>query len=274
VNNNSSESAAAFRSFHDPQHPLALSNVWDVGSALLTQAAGARAIATTSAGLAWSLGFPDGDALDRALAVEAVARIAGAASVPVTVDIEGGYADTAVGVEETVAAMLDAGAVGINIEDGGRRPEELAAAIAAARKAADRVDVPLFINARTDVFLAGIGAPADRLTETLERAARYLGAGADGIFVPGVIDPKTIATLADGIEAPLNIMVSPGAPSVAELGRLGVARVSLGSGVAQAAYARASRVTAELETTGTYESLTDAADYGMLNAPLAEARAH
>lgn len=225
MNNNSLESATAFRSLHDPQHPLALSNAWDVASALLTQAAGARAIATTSAGLAWSLGFPDGDALDRDLAVDAVGRIVRAVSVPVTVDIEGGYADTTAGVGETAAAMLDAGAVGINIEDGGRSPQQLASAIAVARKVADRVHIPMFINARTDVFLAGIGDPADRLAEVVDRAARYLDAGADGIFIPGVIDPKTIAALAGGVDAPLNIMAAP----ERRMSRSSAASASLGS---------------------------------------------
>src|SRR5699024_9005046 len=128
-------------------------------------------------------------------AVNAVAAIAAAVKVPVTADIEGGYAESASDVRDTICAVLNAGAVGVNIEDGARTPGVFADRIAAARKAADSEGVPLFINARTDVFLAGIGAPERRLPETLARATRYVDAGADGIFVPGVVDSETIAAL-------------------------------------------------------------------------------
>lgn len=261
--------ALLLRSLHDPRRPLALSNVWDVGSALVAQAAGARALATTSAGVAWSLGVRDGDHLDRTRAVAVVAAVAAAVSVPVSADIEGGYADEPDGVERTVAEVIGAGAVGINIEDGARSPEDAAARIAAARRAADAAGVPLFVNARTDVYLAGIGAPEGRLAETLARAARYVEAGADGVFVPGVVDGGTIAALADGIAAPVNVLAEPGAPSVGELGRLGVARVSLGSCVVRAAYAVVQRATHELAGSGTYAAVADAFGYGELDGLMA-----
>ncbi|GGZ77462.1 isocitrate lyase/phosphoenolpyruvate mutase family protein [Streptomyces subrutilus] len=260
--------AAAFAALHTPAAPLALANVWDVAGARLVEAAGAAAVATTSAGVAWSLGSPDGDALARDRALDLVARVAAAVSVPVTADIEGGFGADAAAVGETVGGVLAAGAVGINIEDGHRAPAEHAERLAAARAAADSVGVPLYVNARIDTFLFGLGDPATRLDETLARAAAYLRAGASGIFVPGVVDPATVAELARGIDGPLNVLVGPGAPSVAEFGALGAARVSLGSLVAEAAYAVVRRAAEELLATGTYGSLRAALPYGELNALL------
>lgn len=269
MNSTSVQKALLFHSFHDSQAPLALSNAWDVASALVAEAAGARAIGTTSAGVAWSLGLPDGDRLNRAGAVAVVSRIAAAVTVPVTADLEGGYAESPEGVAETVNGALEAGAVGINIEDGSRPPDEFAARVAVARRTADTAGVPMFINARTDVYLAGIGAPQHRLAETLARAERYVDAGADGVFVPGVVDADSIKALTAGISVPVNIMVAAGASSVGDLGRCGVARVSLGPGVAQAAYAVAQRVTQELVAAGTYGATSDALDFGTLNGLLA-----
>ncbi|MEH3067575.1 MAG: isocitrate lyase/phosphoenolpyruvate mutase family protein [Aeromicrobium erythreum] len=261
------EHAAAFHALHaDPSRPLLLANVWDVASARIVEEAGAPAVATTSAGVAWAVGRADGNALQRADAVAAVSRITGAVSVPVTVDVEAGYAAGADGVERTVDAVLEAGAVGINIEDGALHPDELVDRISAARRAALRAGVPLFVNARTDVYLGGLTAPENLLAETLERAHRYLDAGADGVFVPGVGDRQAIATLVEALASPLNVMAGPGGLSVAELSRLGVARVSVGSSVAQAAYAVARRAAAELFDAGTYESLARGLDYGELNS--------
>jgi len=265
--NTTSTRAATFNGLHDhPSRPLVLVNVWDAASARVVEDAGATAIATTSAGVAWSLGRPDGNTLTRAEAMDAVARIAASVSVPVTVDLESGYADDADGVARTVDAVLEAGAVGINIEDGRLHPDALADRIGAARRAAERAGVPLFVNARTDVHLAGLVDPERRLAETLERARRYRGAGADGVFVPGVRDVETIRALVESIDGPVNVMAGPGSPTVAELARLGVARISLGSAVAQAAYAVVRQATAELRTTGTYDSLAGGVDYADLNA--------
>ncbi|MFD0744161.1 isocitrate lyase/phosphoenolpyruvate mutase family protein [Phytohabitans flavus] len=205
-----------FRALHAPGAVLVLPNAWDVATARLAEDAGAAAVATTSAGVAWSLGTPDGDHLGRDLAADLVARIAAAVSVPVTADIEGGYAADPAGVADTVRAVAEAGACGINIEDadaqGLRTVGEQADRLAAAREAATAAGVPLFINARTDTYLRAVGDPATRLAATLDRAAAYLAAGADGIFVPGVADPDTIASLAAGIDAPLNVMAGPGSP--------------------------------------------------------------
>jgi 2-methylisocitrate lyase-like PEP mutase family enzyme len=264
--------ADLFRRLHTDGPPLALANAWDVASAVVVQSAGAPAVATTSAGVAWSLGIPDGNVLSRDLAVALVARVARVVQVPVTADIEGGFADDAAGVGETIRRILEAGAVGVNLEDVARDadnqlrdPDEQAERIASARRAADAYGVGLFINARIDTYLRGIGDPDTRHDETRSRAGRYLEAGADGIFVPGVVDPETIQALVAAIPAPLNILVGPGAPTVGELGDLGVRRASLGSSVAAAAYAVAEQAARELAATGTYDSVRAELDYGRLN---------
>ncbi|MEV0640736.1 isocitrate lyase/phosphoenolpyruvate mutase family protein [Streptomyces sp. NPDC050619] len=264
--------ALVFRSLHVPGSPLVLPNAWDTASACVVADAGAAAVATTSAGLAWALGAADGDRLDRDRALDAVARIAACVDVPVSADVESGYAKDPAGVADTVRAVLAAGAVGVNIEDalyegdgGPLRPvAEQAERIAAAREAADAEGVPLFVNARIDTFLRGAGG----VDLTLERAAAFRAAGADGIFVPGAVDPGTVKPLVDGIDGPLNVLAGPGAPPIAELAALGVARVSVGSGIALAVHALVRRAARELLDAGTYESLTGGLDYGEVNALL------
>ncbi|SCF29895.1 2-Methylisocitrate lyase, PEP mutase family [Micromonospora viridifaciens] len=260
--------ALHFRSLHIPGEPLVLVNAWDAASARIVAAAGARAVATTSAGVAWSLGAPDGDTLGRDAAVDLIRRVVAAVSLPVTADIESGYGDTVDEVAATVAAVLAAGAVGVNVEDARhdgdaplRAVDEQCARLAAVRSAADRAGVPLYVNARIDTLLRGAGG----VPETVARAKAYLAAGADGVFVPGAVDPATITALVEAIPAPLNVMAGPGAPAVPELAKLGVARVSLGSSVAQAAYAVAHRAAEEAFAAGTYDALADAVDYGTLN---------
>lgn len=259
-----------FRSLHRPGHPLLLANAWDVVSACLVERAGAAAIATTSAGVAWSLGAPDGNRLDRDRALDLIARVSAAVSVPVTADIEGGFADSPAGVAAMAKDVVGAGAVGVNIEDGAGAhlldPALFAERVAAAR---DGGGAGLFINARTDAFLRGIGEPAGRLRETLDRAAAYVAAGADGIFVPGTSDPDTIRALVTGIDVPVNIMVGPGSPSVSALAALGVGRISLGSSVAAAAYAVVRSAAVEMFTSGTYSSIGGALPYADLNGLLA-----
>ncbi|MEU3250595.1 isocitrate lyase/phosphoenolpyruvate mutase family protein [Streptomyces sp. NPDC006997] len=264
--------AVAFRALHVPGRPLVLPNAWDLASARIVADAGAAAVATTSAGLAWALGAADGDRLGRDAALGAVAVIAAGVRLPVSADIESGYARDPEGVADTVRAVLAAGAVGVNIEDASHEPgrgplrplTEQAERIAAARGAADAAGVPLFVNARVDTFLRGAGGVDD----TLERAAAYLAAGADGIFVPGTVDPGTVKLLADGVDAPLNVLVGPGAPPVSELAALGVARVSAGSAIAQATHALIRRAARELLGTGTYDTLTGGTGYAELNALL------
>jgi 2-methylisocitrate lyase-like PEP mutase family enzyme len=238
-----------------------LVNAWDAASARLAEEAGSRAVATTSAGVAWSLGARDGDALARDEAVAAVGRVAAVVKVPVTADIESGFGADPEAVAETIRLVVAAGAVGVNVEDGFRPVEEQSARLAAARAAGGDA---LFINARIDEYLLGGGD----FDAAVARAHAYLAAGVDGIFVPGVVDPATIEELVAKIPAPLNVLVGPGAPKVPELARLGVARVSLGSGVASAAYAVMRRAAHETLTAGTYASLSDEIPYGELNSLL------
>ncbi|MFJ9562624.1 isocitrate lyase/phosphoenolpyruvate mutase family protein [Streptomyces fuscichromogenes] len=270
--------ALAFHALHVPGRPLVLPNAWDAVSARLAEDAGAAAVATTSAGLAWALGAADGDLLDRERALAAVGRVVATVRVPVSADIESGYARDPAGVADTVRAVLAAGAVGVNIEDAlygdeaGNGPLRSVAGqaerIAAAREAADKEGVPLFVNARIDTFLRAAGG----VDATLERAAAFRAAGADGIFVPGVVDRETVAVLVEGVDGPLNVLVGPGAPAVAELAALGVARISAGSALAEAAHAAVRRAARELLDAGTYGALADGLDYGELNALLARER--
>ncbi|MCM2580591.1 isocitrate lyase/PEP mutase family protein [Streptomyces meridianus] len=264
--------AKLFRSLHSQAAPLALANVWDPVSARLVEDSGAQAVATTSAGVAWGLGAADGNRVDREEAIAMVGRIAAAVAVPVSADIESGFGRDAAEVADTVTRVIAAGVVGVNIEDAHTEPSsplrpaaEQADRIAAARTAADATGVPLYVNARIDTYLLGAGEETARLRETLDRARAYLDAGADGVFVPGVADLAVIAALTDDIDAPVNILAGPGSPSVAELAEAGVARVSLGSGVAEAAYAVVRRAARELAAAGTYSALTGVVDYRELN---------
>ncbi|MFI6228184.1 isocitrate lyase/phosphoenolpyruvate mutase family protein [Micromonospora echinospora] len=269
------ERAALLHTLHRPGEPLVLANAWDVASACIVVAAGATAVATTSAGVAWSLGSPDGDRLDRSRAIDLVARVAAAVTVPVTADIETGFADTPEGVAGTVREVLAAGAVGVNLEDGAsggpglRDVDEQCARLRAARRAAEEVGVALVVNARVDTYLRQVGDPAERLTATLRRAEAFRRAGADVVFVPGVVDAPTITALVAGIDAPLNVLAGPTAPPVPELARLGVARVSLGHSLAAAAYGLVRRATTEVLETGTYTSLAGGVPYPELNTLVA-----
>jgi 2-methylisocitrate lyase-like PEP mutase family enzyme len=274
------DTADRFRSLHRGGAPLVLPNAWDVASARLVEDAGAAAVATSSAGVAWSLGAPDGDRLDRDRALDLIARVAAAVRVPVTADIENGYATDPGGVAETIRGVIAAGAVGVNLEDATYEAGEPAlssieaqtARIAAAREAADATGVRLYLNARTDIYLLGVGERDTRLPATLDRAAAYLAAGADGIFVPGTTDPETVSALVKGISAPLNILAGPGAPSIKELAALGVARVSVGSKLTAAAYGAARRAAEELLGAGTYGGLAGALDYDTMNGLLSGGR--
>jgi 2-methylisocitrate lyase-like PEP mutase family enzyme len=270
------ERADRFRDLHAGTDVVCLANVWDIPTARLVAATGASAIATTSAGVAWSLGVPDGDRVDPEAAIGRIAEIATAVDLPLSADIEGGFATTPEGVGETVRRVIAAGAVGVNLEDAThdgdaplRTPDDQARRIAACRAAADASGVSLYVNARTDMYLAAVGPEERRLADTLDRAAAYVAAGADGVFVPGVADPEVIAALVAGIEAPLNILVGPGSPTVAQLRDLGVARVSLGSTIVRAAYALVRRGATELVDAGTYTSLEGDLPYPEVNALLA-----
>ena len=264
--------AAYFRQLHS-RRPLVLPNAWDAASARVIERAGALAIATTSAGISWAYGRGDGQKLRREEMLQAVRNIVRAVAVPVTADVEGGYGyGSAHDVGETVRAVLEGGAVGINLEDSpGRGGESLLSAeahaerIRAARGAALAAGGDLVINARTDVYLAQVGAPGTRFEEAVRRANLYRAAGADCLFVPGVIDADTIAALVLAIDGPVNILAKLGAPSVPDLGRMGAARVSLGSALTLASLATTQRAARELLEHGTYGALEQSLSFGDVN---------
>jgi 2-methylisocitrate lyase-like PEP mutase family enzyme len=250
---------------------LVLPNAWDAGSAAMIELAGASAIATTSGGVAWSLGRSDGQRLTRAAMIDRVREIVAAVIVPVTADVEGGYGPDPEDVGATVAEVIAVGAVGVNIEDsrapGGPLfdPAEQAARIRGARVAAASAGLlGLFINARTDVFLVGIGGQ-DRLDDVLARASAYAEAGADALFVPGLVDLSAIAKLTAASPLPVNVMAGPGAPPIAELAAAGVRRVSVGTAITQAAYTLTQRAAVGLLTKGTYAELEASLDFGTIN---------
>jgi 2-methylisocitrate lyase-like PEP mutase family enzyme len=246
---------------------LVLPNAWDAGTAVLIESLGAKAIATTSAGMAWSHGYADGDLLPVPKLLATVAEIARVVRVPLTVDIEGGYSNEPAAVGDVVAGVVDAGGVGINLEDGAGDPELLAAKIERAKDAGARLGVDLFVNARTDVYLKGLAPPDRRIEETLSRAERYRGVGADGIFVPGLTDAVDIKEIASSARLPLNVLGRQGLPPAAELESLGVRRLSAGSGVAQAVYGRISALAAGFLGDGASDPLTDGAlVYAQVNA--------
>jgi 2-methylisocitrate lyase-like PEP mutase family enzyme len=252
------ETAPLFHSLHR-EGILLLANAWDAGSARLIESVGARAIATTSAGVAWSHGYADGNLLPVPLLVATVAEIARVIRVPLTVDIEGGYSDDPASVGEAVARVVDAGAVGINIEDGTAAPDLLCAKIEQAKRAATRLGVDLYVNARVDVYLRSLAPPERRVAETLARAAQYRGAGASGIFVPGVSEIPEIRAVAAGVGLPLNILCRPGLPSAKELAALGVRRLSAGSDVAEVVYGRMAAVAAAFLRDGSSDVFVEGA---------------
>lgn len=258
--------AEAFHALHRAPPILVLPNAWDAASARIFEAAGFPALATTSAGVAAAVGFPDGERTPRDEMVQAVARIARSVSVPVTADMEGGYGRRPEDVAETVGAVLEAGAVGVNLEDGRDDPsrplrevDEIVERLHAAREAAERAGVPVVINARTDVLLRGVGEEGGRLDHAIRRAAAYRRAGADCLFVPGARDAGVIGVLAREIDGPLNVLAIAGVPPVRELEALGVARVSMGSGPMRAALTVALRIAEELRRDGTYTSFASGA---------------
>lgn len=258
--------ARDFAELHRGPRILILANAWDAASARIFEEAGCPAIATTSAGVAFSLGCRDGEQLTRDEMLDVVRRVVDAVSIPVSADMEAGYGETPERVADTVRAVLAAGAVGMNLEDA--QPAERNSLtelslqvekIQAVREAAASAGVAFVLNARTDVFLRAVGEPASRLDHAIRRANAYREAGADCLFVPGVIDRETIFTLAREIHGSLNILAVAGSPSIPDLEKLGVARVSVGSGPMRAAMGLTRRVARELLASGAYTAMTEGA---------------
>jgi 2-methylisocitrate lyase-like PEP mutase family enzyme len=259
-----SQLAGQFLALHRSSKILVLPNAWDVASARIFEEAGFPAIGTSSAGVAFSLGYPDGQKIRREEMLSVVRRIAEAVNVPVTADVEAGFGNTPEEVADTAREVISAGAVGMNLEDGDEgkpnflvdiaRQKEIIRAVMEAGKGAG---ISFVLNARTDVLLYGIGPVETRLERAIERLNAYHAAGAPSLFAPGVKDKETIGQLSRGLAGPLNILATVGTPPVAELQRLGVARVSVGSGPMRATLGFLSRMARQLHDEGAFTLMTE-----------------
>ena len=267
--------AIALRALHRGPRILLLPNAWDVASARIFEDAGFGAMATTSAGIAFTLGYPDGQKISRMEMLARIGRIAKAVKVPVTADVEGGYGDRPEDVARTASDVIEVGAVGMNLEDStGDSAHPLVdlslqlEKIHALREAALKTGVPVVLNARTDVYLAEVGPAEKRYDETIRRLAAFRDAGADCLFVPGIRDLETIRRMVLDAKCPLNILGGPGSPSAPELERLGVARVSVGSAPMRATLGMVARIAEELKASGTYASLEGGIPHADVNRML------
>ncbi len=259
-----------FRAMHNGPHLLLLPNAWDAISARIVVATGFPAVATTSGGVAWALGYADGETAPWDEVVAATARIARAVAAPVTADIESGYGETPDAVGRSIDDIIKAGAIGVNLEDGlrpdqhmpGSPPirsiEDAAARIRAAREAAAAAGVPIVINARTDLYIKNIGDAASRFDETVARGRAYLAAGADCVYPIALRDPETIGRLVKALAAPVNIMVRAGLPGIAELEALGVARASTATAMPLLAMGVVRQVAEQLRATHRFDALNPA----------------
>ncbi len=267
--------AEALRRLHHGDTPLVLANVWDVPTARIVEAAGFPAIATSSAGVAWTLGYPDGQRVSRNEMVEVVAGIANAVALPVTADLENGYGADAEAVTKTIEGLIAAGGVGLNLEDSDGHTghtvygfDHAVAQVRTAREAATAGGIDVVINARTDVFFPTNKGFDDRAAEAIRRGNAFLEAGADCVFIPFIAKPDLIATLVKEIDGPVNILAGPGLPSIKQLGEMGVARVSIGGAFSRMAYAAVRRAAEELRDAGTYGFMDGDIPHVELNALL------
>jgi 2-methylisocitrate lyase-like PEP mutase family enzyme len=278
------EKAEDFRALHHGKRMLILPNGWDVPSARLFEDAGFPAIATSSAGMLVSLGYPDGEVIGRDVFVSAVGRIARVLSVPLSADIVAGFGRTTKEVLVTVKAILRTGAVGINIEDFAHATKKLYPVerqvenVKAIRKLGETVGIPLVINARTDALRFAEGDEGARFKEAVRRATAYRDAGADCVYPMGLTDAASIGNFVKALDCPINVMVRKGLPPIGELERLGVARVSFGPGPSYAAMGLLKRAAKEVLERGTYENLIEGAiTFDELNAlavPRADGSGH
>ncbi|HLJ86513.1 MAG TPA: isocitrate lyase/phosphoenolpyruvate mutase family protein [Candidatus Angelobacter sp.] len=260
------EKALRLLQLHRGESPLVLVNAWDAASARIVESEGYPAVATGSAGVAFALGFTDGQKLPWPEMLSAIQRIASAVQAPLTADIESGFSSTEEHLREVIASVIAAGAVGINLEDalphqGEHGPlyplAEQISRIRAARESAERAGVHLVINARTDAYWQKGVPAAEAMRNTLERGKAYLAAGADCIFIPGLKDRDHIRAIVDELKAPVNILAVAGAPSIEELKKLGVKRISMGSGPMRAAMGLLRRIAREAKSKGTYTSMLE-----------------
>jgi len=246
--------AARFRSLHEGPEILILPNAWDAGSARVIETAGAKAIATSSAAVAWAHGYPDGEALPFEELLNTLRAIARVISAPLSVDIEAGYARDGAQAADAVSRVIDTGAVGINIEDGTGSPDLLCAKI---EKIKSRAGDAVWVNARADVYLHKLASGEAAYEETVRRAGRYVEAGADSIFVPMVVEEDVLKRLVKSVAAPLNLLAWPGLPDAARLKDIGVRRLSAGSGVVKALLNYTYALTQAFLAQGRSEPLTE-----------------
>ena len=249
------ERAAAFHGLHQGPEVLVLANVWDAASAATVADVGAKALATSSAAVAWAHGYADGDILPVETTCAMVAEIVRITDLPVTCDFEGGFTDDLGELGDNITRVIEAGAVGINFEDGSRDPDLHARKIAVAREAAGKAGVNLFINARTDVYLRRLAEGDAAEGEAIRRGRLYADAGASGIFVPGAAEPELIRRLAAALPLPLNIMAWPGVPDAKTLADLGARRLSAGGGTFRVAFAALAKASAAFLATGDVNGL-------------------
>ena len=263
-----------FRALHAGPAILVLPNAWDVASARIFEQAGFPAIATTSAGLANALGFPDGDALDVELHLATLERLVRALDVPLSADVESGYARDARGVGAFIARLAQTGVAGFNLEDTVHETELFPLDVARERVRAARAAAPeLFLNARTDIYLGDIGPEATRFERTVERLRAYAEEGADGVFVPGITDTETIERLAAATPLPLNVLAGAATPDAATLERLGARRVSVGSGPMRRTLGVLRQIARELREEGTFSyTRAQSVPYAEVNALVAQRR--
>lgn len=263
--------AATFCALHGPGEILVLANSWDAASARLAQEAGARAVATSSAALAWAHGYSDGEALPTSVLLAAVAEILRVVCVPVSVDSEEGYSSEPAVVADYAARLIDMGVAGINLEDGRSPPDLAARKIEAIKTRVVRMGGDLFVNARADVYLKGLTEPDHALGETIARGKRYAAAGADGFFVPFLKDLDAMRAIADAVALPLNALAMRDLPGVSRLKAAGVRRLSTGAGPGRAAYGAAAKAAQTLLAEGRYDAMfATAADCPNFNALFAE----
>lgn len=266
------QKAKTLLALHASAEPLLLVNAWDVASARIVERAGFPAIATTSAGIAFAHGYPDGEKIQPDRMLAAIAQIAHSVHVPVTADVEAGYGDKPEDAAQTALGVMESGAAGMNFEDAtGDSRHPLAdlklqlERIRAIRETATKLGVALVLNARTDVYLLQVGDPSTRYNETVHRLAAFRDAGADCVFAPGLRDPKMIGHLIADLRCPVNILAGTDSPPVHELAALGVKRISLGSGPMRATLGHLRRLAEEVKTKGTYGNLNGAPSHAEMN---------
>jgi 2-methylisocitrate lyase-like PEP mutase family enzyme len=268
------EKAEEFRSLHQTKSILILPNAWDVPSARVFEDAGFPAIATSSAALSVSLGYPDGEKIGKNDLFTVLRKIAGVLTVPLSADVESGFGANTEHLSDTIRRVIEAGAVGINIEDISyfeRKTllpmEKQVERLKTVRRVSDSLGIPLVINARTDAYRFGAGDEKSKLEETIRREKAYETAGADCLYPMGLTDKEMITTFVKAVNKPVNIMARKGAPTISELEKIGVKRLSLGPAAMYASIGLLSRIAQELKQNGTYDTLlTGAITFDELNA--------